>query len=492
MCALAVSGAGVAARLASRTRWAGKGAAQRGFDDSLWPRPEKEQLERYAEAFYGLSRLFQAMPCQKERLGDMDLEELFQGVKEQVCADCERREYCWEEQYFDSCQIFYDVFEGLRSEGELTAEVVERLRAQCAYPELLTGVMRDGYGQARMELLWNNRMLEQRTAAGEQIFQTAELLRRMADGFAGAPERENRIRKRLRRELKLLDVELQNIRVFVCDGTRTEIYLLLRADRHVCVSAKSVADALSECCGEKMRPAWNCRAAVSSEPVNFHFVQDTKYQIFCGISKITKAGELVSGDNYAFLQKDTGKVVMSLADGMGSGVAACQESEKVIELLEQFLDAGFPQETAVRMINSCMLLQNRWQMFSTIDLCMVDLYDAGCDIIKSGAASTFLYQGNEIEVIPSGAFPAGVMQQSDYESMHRKLAAGSSIVMMTDGVLDALPQEGREQCMAELIGKSATKNAKEYARRLMEKVYLMQKLQARDDMTILVGTIWEK
>ena len=64
--------------------------------------------------------------------------------------------------------------------------------------------------------------------------------------------------------------------------------------------------------------------------------------------------------------------------------------------------------------------------------------------------------------------------------------------MMTDGVLDALPKEGREKMMVELIGKTASRNAKEYARRLMEKVYLMQKLQARDDMTILVGNIWEK
>lgn len=492
MCALALPGVGAMGWPALRARLSGGKAARRGFDASVWPRPEKEQLERYAEAFYGLSRLFQAMPCQKERLSDVDLEELFRGVKEQVCSDCECGEQCWEERYFDSCQLFYDLFEGLRSSGELTAEVRERLETQCVYPGLLTGMMRDGYGQARMELMWNNRMMEQRMAAGEQIFQTAELLRRMADGFAGAPERENRIRKKLKRELKYLEVELQNVRVFVCDDARTEIYLLLRADRYVCVSAKSIADALSDCCGERMRPAWNCRAAVDAEPANFHFVQDTKYQILCGISRVTKAGEMVSGDNYAFLQKDTGKVVMSLADGMGSGVAACQESEKVIELLEQFLDAGFPQETAVRMINSCMLLQNQSQMFSTIDLCMIDLYDAGCDIIKSGAASTFLYQGDEIEVIPSSAFPAGVMQQSDYENMHRQLAAGSSVVMMTDGVLEALPQENREQHMAELIGRSATKNAKEYARRLMEKVYLMQKMQARDDMTILVGTIWEK
>ena len=177
---------------------------------------------------------------------------------------------------------------------------------------------------------------------------------------------------------------------------------------------------------------------------------------------------------------------------MGSGAEACQESEKVIELLEQFLDAGFPQETAVRMINSCMLLQNRQQMFSTIDLCMVDLYSAKCDIIKSGAVSTFIRRENEIEVIGANAFPAGVMQQSDYESMHRQLGSGSTIIMMTDGVLEALPEENREQLMVELIGRTATRNAKEYARRLMEKVYLMQKLQARDDMTILVGNIWEK
>ena len=64
--------------------------------------------------------------------------------------------------------------------------------------------------------------------------------------------------------------------------------------------------------------------------------------------------------------------------------------------------------------------------------------------------------------------------------------------MMTDGVMEALPEENREQKMVELIGKSASENAREYARRLMERVYLIQKLQAKDDMTILVGMIWKK
>lgn len=463
--------------------WPGRG---------MYPLPEQEQIEKYAEAFYGLSKLFLDLPCQKERLGDEDLETLFDQVKEKTCKDCGRASLCWEEHYFASCRMLYELFMELQYEGVFSKELQEEVNGYCARPERLSAAMKDAYEEARRNLLWSNRLMEQRQAVGEQIFQTAELLKKTASGFSGAPKREALIWKKLKREMKFLDISLLNLRVFVCDGDRLEIYLTLAARRRTYVSAKTIAEALSDCCGEKMRPAWNCRAAVSEEPANFHFVPDTRFQIFCGISKITKAGEMVSGDNYAFLQKDTGKVVMSLADGMGSGVGACKESEKVIELLEQFLDAGFPQETAVRMINSCMLLQNQQQMFSTIDLCMIDLYNAKCDMIKSGAAATFICQGDEIEVIQSNAFPAGVMQQSDYESMHRQLTSGSTIIMMTDGVLEALPQEHREERMVELIKKTETPNAREYAQRLMERIYLMQKLQARDDMTILIGNIWEK
>ena len=471
--------------------WGIKGNTS-GYGNEMYPIPEKEQLERYADAFYGLSKLFQKMPCQKERLGDEDLETLFGAVKQSACAGCHEEMLCWGNCYFKTCRLLFEMVTQLEYDGCYSEEAKRQLESQCSQAEAVATALQEFYGQARMELMWNNRMMEQRMAAGEQIFQTAELLKQTASAFEPCPEQEQRIWKKLKRELRYLSIELQGIRVFMCEEDRMEVYLFLRAQKHTCVSAKSIGEVLSGCSGWKMRPAWNCRAAAGEETASFHFVPDTKYQIFCGISKITKAGELVSGDNYAFLQKDTGKVVMSLADGMGSGIGACQESEKVIELLEQFLDAGFPQETAVRMINSCMLLQNRQQMFSTIDLCMVDLYNAKCDIMKSGAASTFIKTGNEIEVIGGSTFPSGVMQQSDYESMHRKLESGSTIIMMTDGVLEALPADDREQQMAELIGRLATRNAKEYARRLMEKVYLMQKLKARDDMTILVGSIWEK
>ena len=72
---------------------------------SLYSLPEREQLERYADAFYGLARLFQKMPCQKERLGDEDLEQLFAQVRGSVCTGCGREARCWGNDYFQSCRI---------------------------------------------------------------------------------------------------------------------------------------------------------------------------------------------------------------------------------------------------------------------------------------------------------------------------------------------------------------------------------------------------
>lgn len=459
---------------------------------SRYPLPEREQLEQYAAAFFSLADLFQKLPCQKERFGDAELEQLLWQIQETACTGCARGMECWRTNYYKNWDVIFALMDQLEAEGEITAEGIAQLEQVCVLPEETAKALTQAYMKQRSILLWNNRMMEQRMAAGEEIYQTAVLWRAMAQGMAGSPRKEEKLSARIWPELRGLGMELGSLRITQRGEDGAEVFLVLRARKKMPVSAKTIAELLSDRMGEKMRPAWNCTAVPGESFETFHFVPETNYQMLCGISRITKDGELVSGDNYAFLQKDTGRIVMSLADGMGSGVGACQESEKVIELLEQFFQAGFPQETAVRMINSCMLLQNQDQMFSTLDLCMIDLYNAKCDLVKSGAAATFLMHGDELEVIRGRGLPAGILQQSDYESLHRQLGEGDTIVMMTDGVLDALTGENGEEQMKELIRRTATPNAKEHARRLMERVYLLQKLQAHDDMTILIGKLWKK
>ncbi len=47
----------------------------------------------------------------------------------------------------------------------------------------------------------------------------------------------------------------------------------------------------------------------------------------------------------------------------GSGVEACRESEEVVELLEQFLESGFTQETAAKMVNSALVMKGQEGIF---------------------------------------------------------------------------------------------------------------------------------
>ena len=43
-------------------------------------------------------------------------------------------------------------------------------------------------------------------------------------------------------------------------------------------------------------------------------------------------------------------MVMMLSDGMGSGKEASEESEEVIELLEQMMETGIHEKTAIHLI----------------------------------------------------------------------------------------------------------------------------------------------
>lgn len=457
---------------------------------ALAPGPGREYVERYAEAFLKLAQSYRDLPGKKERFGDEEMEHIF-AVLRQQCRGCSGEEVCWRENYYETCRRIFEQLRRMEEEASLPAEESWTYLDFCLQRKAMETLLREIYLQERTAMLWNNRLMEQRDAAGEQIQDTARLLRQMADRLYQIRELKEKERRRLEKELRYEKVDCLGAWSFRKDTQHSELYLVMQIRDGSCIPAKDMSETISEAAGRPMVPSRDCRLTIKKEPEMFHYVTDTAYQMFCGIARMTRDGELVCGDSFAFWQGDCGQVVMSLADGMGTGAGACRESEKVIELLEQFLEAGFSQDTAMRMINASMVLQDHMRVFSTIDLCMVDLYDGTCRMIKAGACPTFLLQGGEAEVIAGKSLPAGVMRTADYETQERTLKSGDSIIMVTDGILDAM-EEGSPERLLETIRKVETANAREFARRLLEQALLRQKLQPQDDMTVLVGQIWKK
>ena len=161
-------------------------------------------------------------------------------------------------------------------------------------------------------------------------------------------------------------------------------------------------------------------------------------------------------------------------------------SEMVIDLLEQFLEAGFSKETAVRMINSALIVRSDAQVFSTIDISSLDLYTGICEFLKVGASTTFIRRENWVETISSTSLPAGVFHKLEPDCPSRKLYDGDMVIMVTDGVLDALPAAHQEKLMKDIILEHDTGNPSELVAYILARVRQYREKEPADDMTVLV------
>jgi hypothetical protein len=70
-----------------------------------------------------------------------------------------------------------------------------------------------------------------------------------------------------------------------------------------------------------------------------------------------RPGRETSGDSCLVRELGDGRLLLALSDGMGSGPRAALQSATAVTLLERLLQAAFPPETAVRMVNATLLLR---------------------------------------------------------------------------------------------------------------------------------------
>ena len=79
------------------------------------------------------------------------------------------------------------------------------------------------------------------------------------------------------------------------------------------------------------------------------------------------------------------------------------------------------------------------------------------------------------------------LKQEEEPEIH-KLYQGDCIIMMTDGVLEALRAENKDQMMEGYLSMLKVKNPQEMAERILA---FAAEHGAHDDMTVLVAAVYE-
>lgn len=337
---------------------------------------------------------------------------------------------------------------------------------------------------SKTDLLWNTRLKENRAAVAVQLNEMAQIMIDTVEHIWDT-RTDGELELHLKKRLRAMGLCVHGVLVYCQENKRQEVYLTVNTRHRRCVSVKEVAMALSGLMKKSMMPAYGSRAFVGSERMTLQFVERTNFQVLYGIEKAKKDKEQISGDNFSLYHCQEGQVIAALSDGMGSGVEAYKESELVVDLLEQFLEAGFTKETAVRMINSALIVRSDAQVFSTIDISSLDLYTGVCEFLKVGASTTFIRRENWVETISSTSLPAGVFHKLEPDAISKKLYDGDMVIMVTDGIMDALPVAHQEALMKDIIMEHDTGNPGELAAYILGRVLQYQDKEPVDDMTVL-------
>ncbi|HEX3031155.1 MAG TPA: SpoIIE family protein phosphatase [Bacillota bacterium] len=211
-----------------------------------------------------------------------------------------------------------------------------------------------------------------------------------------------------------------------------------------------------------------------------------------GAAKVAKDGSLVTGDTYRefFLKK--GSFVVALSDGMGSGPEAAAESKATIDLLARLLEAGFPEELAVKTVNSALMLKAEEESFATLDLVIIDLHYGLLQFVKIGAAASFIKRGEKIGLIKSTSLPIGILQQVDADVVKQEVEPGDIIVVMSDGLLESVADRvDKEQWVVDVLVGCRTADPQNLADFLLNKGRQNAGNSVPDDMTVIVIKIIE-
>ena len=345
--------------------------------------------------------------------------------------------------------------------------------------------------ESRQSRLYNRRIWENRCMLADNLHEMAKVMTQVAgEVFSYKPFPERKVRQ-ITQILRGEGLQVTDMYYIEKRDKRTRINMTLWSDKPGGFLTEEAADLLSILLDKRLVPSVHCASVIDNTLRSYVFVEEAGFVMLTGAARAVKETEAKSGDNYAILETERGKISLLLSDGMGSGQKANEDSEVVLDLMEKLLEAGYTPAAAANLVNNALMVGGEEQNMSTLDICEVDLYDGICEFIKIGGAASFIKRGHMVEQISGGSLPLGIFKGIESEGVRRRLMDGDYVFLLTDGVLDAVENCDYEEDMCGILGNLTQENPKELAESLLQIVLRKTRGRIRDDMTILVFGLWE-
>ncbi|MCL6517382.1 stage II sporulation protein E [Alicyclobacillus sp.] len=446
-----------------------------------------ERVDGLGQVFEELSNTFAAGGVSSVTSAHQLMDHAVGRVATTVCHACPRREKCWGKESFQTYQAIVHTLERLEATGSRFEPPTPDLRERCVRMDAMMSMLRQNLEIIDRDAKWLNKLNEQRQLVSQQLAGVAEVIRSVASEIDRRNESTLWREEQILAAIEQMGLYVDDVHIVSLDPGRVEVEVTQPSQGAHENSVRVIAPLLSGIVGENITVHEVCGGPGSCRVV---FRSARLFDVRTAVATVARDGRTVSGDSCTALDIGNRRFAVAVSDGMGNGERAQRESKAAIDLLTRLLQAGFDEQLAVRTVNSALLLRSREEVFTTLDMALIDLYSARAEFLKIGSAPSFIKRGNDVITIRGDSIPIGILRDIEVQSIVEQLQAGDILILVSDGVYDAPHRTyDQDEWLKRQIAQLETSDPQAIADTLLECAVRFNHGEIRDDMTVMVAAV---
>jgi stage II sporulation protein E len=451
-----------------------------------------QRVAKFSTVFEALSNSFSNIEGKVEDLdSERELDYFLSNVTEKTCQTCFKKEHCWTKNFNTTYDQMKEIMHEMdNNNGVIPGKLTRHWEKYCTRSQRVLDAMQQEltFYQANQKL--KRQVQESRRLVAEQLLGVSEVMGDFAKEIQRERENHHKQEEQILEAIQEFGIHIEQVEIYSLEQGNVDIDMTIPYCGGHGECEKLIAPMLSAILGETILVnSEEC----SSYPNGFchvTFRSAKAYAVDTGVAHAAKDGGLVSGDSYSMIELGGGKLAIAISDGMGNGERAHHESQETLQLLQKILQSGIEEKVAIKSVNSVLSLRTTDEIFSTLDLAMIDLQNAAVKFLKIGSTPSFIKRGNKVNKIQASNLPMGILQEFEVDVVSEQLKAGDLLIMMSDGVFEGPKHvENFDLWMKRKITELQTNKPQEIADLIMEEVIRSRAGSIEDDMTVVVAKI---
>ncbi len=402
-----------------------------------------------------------------------------QSIQERVenssCINCKLSNDCWKLNTKRTVQGFEELEARVRVNGQVTNSDLSECLNSCNNTEKVIDSFNEIYKEKVYEQANNIRLNELREVITGQLSTMEDVLCDLSYRVSQMSYVDATLSKKVKVATQKLGLKNAKVCVY-CDEQKS-----YRVEMYIPANFKIDIVRLTILVGEILSMEMELPQIQTTEAVSkLSFSPKAEYELRVGYWQSSANKDIYCGDTMEIIPLSTNEEYIMLSDGMGTGKRAKLDSLLASSLAGKLVKTGVSCETAIRMINSILRVKGWEESFATLDIARFDLYRGVCDIIKAGAAPSYLIRDEVISKISLDTLPLGILTETDIASQRMKLFDNDIIILASDGISDFA-----EQSISSIIGQGDLP-CDILARKIADAFFEISNSYRRDDVSIIV------